>query len=1072
VFIIRRLTSSGLLLVVLAGCNGKTPFGAIGGSRVIEPRLSIAAAWRPCKPILGRKLIQDVVCAPASTIQGCDKYIIDADAARQAVASRSPCLDRAIRYLQKASRQNTSALTDLAAAYYVRAQGDDRVLDLLRALNAAEEAAALRPVPPGAYFNLGLILQSLGLNRDAMDAWTRAAATETGEWAQEARAHRDALARQTGETAERQWDLGQVKITDALARNDEKAVEAVIAPFPFTAKRYFEDTLLPAWARGSLPLQQLKTFAMALAKTARDPYPRDIVASIESAAQSPTRLAALKKGCTTLKAAHEFHKALDVGQAVPPYSVAANLLKRGGSPLYLDAEIGRASTMLNEEGKTEQDSLTLFREIEAIARLRGYSRLEISAHSGAAYTLLINDRLIESQAAYEDALKFYRKAGDREGLASTAARLAGVLRLLGQYEEAVQTALPFVRDAANIIDFNSHHLLFGETAGVATLNGCPRSAFTLLNAEVRHFEDELKTIPPENRTLIDAVEKHIGYALENRAAAELQLGQYPQAESDLKQAARLTQQNEADRSHALEAQLDELLGMSRINTDPKAAAADLANAAVLDDKDYTFFRVAVLVEEAGALRRINKRAEAHDAIRKAVDEIVREETGTLAERKLQDAPIWNGYFDRFRNAYDLLIRQYLDEGDTDEAFAYNEQSHALEPLDLILRSAFAAPEVKKLAAEAPTELLRDIRLQLPPDTYVVEYRVLDDATYVWIVWHDGSRFLRLLPARSEVEGWTTTLQEAAVAGDQTAFASHLYAPYDRLITPVLAIIHPTANTRLVIVPDEFMHALPFAALRDPNSRRYLIQQATVSISGSAKLYVSSLLRDRALKSKGTTTLLVGDPAFDPRYGRGAPPLSAARAEVQELREIYPPRATVLIGAEATVPRFLQAARESQIVHVAAHAFTDGEAPSQSYLLLAPSGSDTGVLDAQKLLTALKLKDTRLVVLGACRSGGSVTVGPQGVGPLVRPFLAAGVPGVIGTLWDINDATAKGVLVSFHRHYRQGSDAAAALRAAQIELLNSPNPGLNSELQWAAYQVIGYASSPFAAAGEIKKEKPP
>jgi CHAT domain-containing protein len=342
-----------------------------------------------------------------------------------------------------------------------------------------------------------------------------------------------------------------------------------------------------------------------------------------------------------------------------------------------------------------------------------------------------------------------------------------------------------------------------------------------------------------------------------------------------------------------------------------------------------------------------------------------------------------------------------------------------------------------------------------------------------VVSHDTARFLKLEPTRRDAERWTTALQAAAAARDGAAFAKGLYAPYDRLIGPVLAGIHLTDSTRLVFIPDEFMHALPFAALHDPNSKRYLIEQASVSISGSAKLYVSSLLRDRALKrSDGAAALLVGDPAFDPRYARDAPRLHAARDEVQQLRLQYAPHVKELVGGDATVPRFLQAARESQIVHVAAHAITDGDAPSQSFLLLAPSANDSGVLDAQELLNTLRLEDTRLVVLGACRSGGSVTVGPQGVGPLVRPFLAAGVPGVIGTLWDINDATAKEVLVSFHRHYRQGSDAAAALRAAQVELLRSTNPGLRSELTWAAYQAIGFASSPFAPTGEMRKEKPP
>jgi CHAT domain-containing protein len=479
------------------------------------------------------------------------------------------------------------------------------------------------------------------------------------------------------------------------------------------------------------------------------------------------------------------------------------------------------------------------------------------------------------------------------------------------------------------------------------------------------------------------------------------------------------------------------------------------------------------VERAQALRSIGRRDEADADIRTAIDQIAHEEAGILAERNVQEDPIWNGYFDRFREAYDLVIRQLVEERRFEEAFVYNEQSHALEPLDLIVRSGFAAPAVRELAHAEPEHLLPKIASQLPADTYLIEYRALEDVTFVWVISRDRAWFRTLPPSRSEIERWTTTLQEAAVARDRHAFANALYAPYARMIGPALTGIRLTERTRLVFIPDEFMHALPFAALRNPNGGRYVVQLATVSISASAKLYISSFLRDRALNpSTGTAALLVGDPAFDPRYGRGVPHLNAARNEVRELRLMYEPHSKELIGDAATVPRFLQAARESQIVHVAAHAITDGEAPSQSFLLLAPSANDSGVLDAQRLLTALQLRNTRLVVLGACRSGGSDTVGPQGVAPLVRPFLAAGVPGVVGTLWDINDATAKEVLVSFHRNYQQGNDAAAALRAAQIQQLNSANPGLSSELTWAGYEVIGYASSPFPPPGEMKKEKPP
>lgn len=99
------------------------------------------------------------------------------------------------------------------------------------------------------------------------------------------------------------------------------------------------------------------------------------------------------------------------------------------------------------------------------------------------------------------------------------------------------------------------------------------------------------------------------------------------------------------------------------------------------------------------------------------------------------------------------------------------------------------------------------------------------------------------------------------------------------------------------------------------------------------------------------------------------------------------------------------------------------------------------------------------------------MGPEGVAPLVRPLIGAGIPAVIGSLWDVDDATATALLVSFHRCYRRGSNAADALREAQLQLLHSPNAGYRSALAWAPFELIGNASSPYGAMRDIKGEPP-
>ena len=145
------------------------------------------------------------------------------------------------------------------------------------------------------------------------------------------------------------------------------------------------------------------------------------------------------------------------------------------------------------------------------------------------------------------------------------------------------------------------------------------------------------------------------------------------------------------------------------------------------------------------------------------------------------------------------------------------------------------------------------------------------------------------------------------------------------------------------------------------------------------------------------------------------------------------------------------------MHFAGHAIVNPWQPWRSLLLFAKSEEHSGVLDAEELVTRLKLDRTRLVVLAACSSAGGLPVGPEGVAPLVRPLIAAGVPAVIGSLWDVGDATAEELLVSFHRRYEQEGDAAEALRSAQLEMLGSGNPGLRPVLAWAAFQVIGHTS---------------
>jgi CHAT domain-containing protein len=447
------------------------------------------------------------------------------------------------------------------------------------------------------------------------------------------------------------------------------------------------------------------------------------------------------------------------------------------------------------------------------------------------------------------------------------------------------------------------------------------------------------------------------------------------------------------------------------------------------------------------------------------DRIVLEE-----RRKGQAEPLWSPYFSRSRDAYALLIRQLMEEKKWADAFDYSERFRAYELLNLV-RTWTNSSE--------PMDLLH-IRAALPPATFIVEYFVLDDRTYAWVIGPNESDFapFTFKVGNEQISAWTADLAQSAVLRGDEVFVDTLKQVSASLVREPLARIARISrerklNPRVIFVPDAATHGLPFAALLlDPaKSEDYLIQHYPVAVAPSATLYAFSLTRDAKIApARRPTVLLVGNPTFD----RGLDvavnlkPLTLADAEIEQIGHTYSPVARVipLSHENATGPAFFALAQQSTIIHFAGHAIANPDAPSESLLLFAPSsptGQSTrqsGVLTAEGLLTTLRTDQTRLFVMSACSTAGGVPIGAEGLAPLVRPILAAGVPAVVGTLWDIPEYEAATLFAFFHERYREGHDAAVALQLAQRDMLHKGNQLLKSPAVWGAFQMTGFASSPF------------
>ena len=811
-------------------------------------------------------------------------------------------------------------------------------------------------------------------------------------------------------------DWSTERLYAALGTGNNDAVARLIKPHPSTGYRILFDLLREG--RDA----EARLLARQLTAITGDRYPLDAV-NTTSAALRPAYQDIFRLRGGGMQPGSK--------QCIEGTSRAETQLRRAGSPVAYTANAINAFC---------REDLPGLEDVQRQGRQHGYDSIVAFALSLRGYLLFYRNRYLESVNCYEAARDTYLHMHDPEGALGASTALVGELRVLGDTDRAWAEAVKACRDANHVTEPQAKQKLVGEAAAAAFALGHAEVSLLYSNEAIRFARDTRNPL-------------FIATACRRRAAYEVQTDRYDAALQDLAFAKGLNEKgdNPALRN-AVDARIAEVQAQASLQRDPRSAIAAYTRAIELSkDVEYSSFRASLFAQRAKAERDASLVSDAEGDLRESLRILNDEEATILNERKPSiDEIAWSSYFSRFQDTYRALIRQLIDTGRADEALAYADRARAFEPLNL---------ELKLTSRSFPEKIdLPRIQQILPPGTSLIEYTVLKDRTYVWIITHDAWRPLTLDTGEGDIARWNATLRRAVPAIDLDAIDATMFAAYDRLLTRPMQAIGAMSQGRtpnLVIVPDGAMYGLPFCALRNPTTRRYLVEDAPVSTAPSAALYALSVNTD-ATMPHNTSALLMGNPADS------LADLPRAAAEVNAIAALYGSAATVKTGTAATAGELIRGIGKYGIVHVAAHGVVDEQNPSQSSLRFAKSGSDSGVLDAAHLLSTLKPGSTRLVVLAACSSAGGTPVGAEGVSPLVRPLIVNGVPAVIGTLWDVNDATAEPLLVSFHQHYREGDDAAVALQKAQIELLRRDSSGLQSVLAWAPFQVIGHSSSPFAA----------
>ncbi len=458
-------------------------------------------------------------------------------------------------------------------------------------------------------------------------------------------------------------------------------------------------------------------------------------------------------------------------------------------------------------------------------------------------------------------------------------------------------------------------------------------------------------------------------------------------------------------------------------------------------------------------------------LRQQNDLLAREEISTtlnlLAKyrSKISGENSRNTFFNVEHNVFDAAIEfEHSRMQNPEQAFNYLNSAQARSLWDLLNSDKDVSARVRdadiKFQTVSEPLTLAEIKERVPAQAQLLQYAVLEDRVLIWIISRDDFQVKEKQISRKSLN--EKLLRYLAIisrppendGSEETALARELYSA---LVQPVESLLGK--EKLLCIIPDGTLTHLPFASLISP-SGKYFFEERLLMTSPSASVFLNcSENANRKSEARDERILTVGNPRLDLKAYPNLADLPAAAEEADEVSRRYNSRVS-LVDDKATAIAVRSELEGSDVVHLALHSSVDDEVPLRSKLLLAKSKGEAAHSSSGSALHSyeiynLKLPKTRLVVLSACQSGAERYYGGEGMMSLARAFISASVPLVVGSLWPVDSAATKELMVNFHKHRRaDGASTVAALGKAQQDLLRGASERYRRPYYWAAFTVNG------------------
>ncbi|WP_263381246.1 CHAT domain-containing protein [Granulicella arctica] len=353
------------------------------------------------------------------------------------------------------------------------------------------------------------------------------------------------------------------------------------------------------------------------------------------------------------------------------------------------------------------------------------------------------------------------------------------------------------------------------------------------------------------------------------------------------------------------------------------------------------------------------------------------------------------------------------------------------------RISVETPNLQELASSTPVTLDM-VRQAAAAGHYDVLYYVVEDTSL--LLWHiNGSetQVLNVFLPHAQLARKVKALRESVKpSGDNRP------APFDEkaanelylfLIQPALPYLK---SEHLLIIPQEELATLPFQALHNPETGKYLGETFEVSSAPSATIL--STLKSRA-NIKSGRLLAVADPEQH-----------NAAEEVRSIGALYPGRSRVVALQPVTKAELMPWINNYDLIHLSVHGRFNDKDPLLSFLQFSPTASDDGHLSAAEMF-GLPLQRDSLVVLSACESGVVEETHSSEVLGMERSLLYAGAGSLVLSLWQVDAGSTRIWMETFYREAQTKPPATAAKLAL---LAVKARPEYSHPFFWAPFMMTG------------------